>query len=182
MLKSGRLFKSLALALSLAACATEGVKSGEQIELISPQGPVVLEVRGAIANGNDDSDGNGNVIARFDMAMLQALPSVRLKTSTSVTDGAHLFEGVLVRDVLDRVGAKGTTVTATAPNDYAVDIPLSDFRRFDTIIAYRKDGEPLSRSDKGPLWIVYPRDEKAELQDIRYDYRWVWNLEALKVR
>ena len=176
MPKVKRLFAGLALALSLAACATEGVQSGEQIELTVPQGPVVLEVRGAIANANSDA------VARFDMAMLQALPAVRLKTSTSVTDGAHVFEGVLVRDLLDRVRAKGATVIATAHNDYAVEIPMNDFRRFDAIIAYRMDGEPLSRADKGPLWIVYPRDQKAELQDIRYDYRWVWKLAALEVR
>ncbi|MCI2394477.1 hypothetical protein [Aliiroseovarius sediminis] len=44
------------------------------------------------------------------------------------------------------------------------------------------DDKALERSDKGPLWIVYPRDAHKELQDIRYDYRWVWQLSELAVK
>jgi hypothetical protein len=44
------------------------------------------------------------------------------------------------------------------------------------------DGQTLSRDDKGPLWIVYPRDDHEALQDIRYDYRWVWQLYQLDVQ
>ena len=36
--------------------------------------------------------------------------------------------------------------------------------------------------DKGPFWIVYPRDQHEVLQDIRYDYRWVWQLDSLQVK
>jgi len=31
------------------------------------------------------------------------------------------------------------------------------------------------------LWIIYPRSQHAELRDIRYDYRWVWQLVELRV-
>lgn len=27
-----------------------------------------------------------------------------------------------------------------------------------------------------------PRDDHAELQDLRYDYRWVWQLDHLEIR
>ena len=58
----------------------------------------------------------------------------------------------------------------------------ADFERFDVLVATHMDGERLLPSDKGPLWIVYPRDAHTELQDIRYDYRWVWQLVELEVR
>lgn len=176
MLRLERLVVMAVLAMTLTACAPETADVVEPIDLAVPQGEVVLEVRGNLARVN------GAANARFDMDMLAALPAVQVKTSTSVTDGVRQFEGILVRDFLKSLGAKGSVVTAIARNEYVVDIPFSDFERFDAIIAYRMDGEPLALRDKGPLWIVYPRDERPELQDIRYDYRWVWQLEALEIR
>lgn len=141
-----------------------------------PQGRPVLEVHGAIAHTNVDD------AAYFDMEMLKALPAARLETGTAVTDGVHRFDGFLMRDLLDLVAAHGSTVTASALNDYVIEFGTDEFHRFDVVVAYEMDGKPLLPSDKGPLWIVYPRDRHAELQDIRYDYRWVWQLRRLDIR
>ena len=70
-------------------------------------------------------------------------------------------------------------VTAQALNDYQADIPLSDFADYDVIFAWSMDGQMLSRRDKGPLWIVYPRDSQAHLGEERYEHRWVWQLYRL---
>lgn len=141
----------------------------------APEGEIVLTIKGQIARTND---GDGAV---FDEAMLAALPSASLETTTVVTDGVRQFDGFLMRDLLTLVGADGETVSATALNDYIIDIPMEDFERFDVLVATHMDGQRLLPSDKGPLWIVYPRDDHAQLQDIRYDYRWVWQLVRLKV-
>lgn len=132
----------------------------------------ILRITGQIAES----------VAEFDLETLRALPAVSIETSTVVTDGKHHFKGFLIRDLLDHVQAEGTHVTATALNDYMVDIPISDFQDYNVIAAYEMDGEPLHRADKGPLWIIYPRDDHRALQDIRYDYRWVWQLSGLKVQ
>ncbi len=112
---------------------------------------------------------------------LKSMPQHELTTSTSVTDGTPSFKGFLMRDLLARYGAEGTRVHAVALNDYRIEIPISDFEEFDVIGALYQDGEPLSPRDKGPVWIVYPRDDHRELQDIRFDTRWVWQLETLHV-
>ena len=136
----------------------------------APEGEIVLTITGQITRAN-----NGDS-AVFDEAMLAALPSASLETTTAVTDGIRQFDGFLMRDLLTLVGADGETVSATALNDYIIDIPMEDFERFDVLVATHMDGERLLPSDKGPLWIVYPRDDHAQLQDIRYDYRWVWQI------
>ena len=158
------------------ACTSEPEVNPELFDLSEPAGDIVLEVSGAIAVRNGENS------AQFDMAMLRGLPTVSLSTGTSVTDGSSDFEGFLLRDFLSGLGATGTIVRASALNDYVVDIPMSDIERFDVIVAHSMDGEPLPLQDKGPLWIVYPRDAHPELQDIRYDYRWVWQLNALEVQ
>lgn len=117
----------------------------------------------------------------IDMETLKTLPVHSISTSTVVTDGVLTFEGVLMRSVLDHVGAQGQTVTARALNGYEVEIPVKDFTDFDVLLAWSVNGTRLKSDDKGPFWIVYPRDQHEVLQDIRYDYRWVWQLISLQV-
>lgn len=134
----------------------------------------MLRIDGRISQGDQDQ-----VI--MDLATLQTLTPHRISTSTVVTDGVLQFDGVLMRDVFDYVGANGKTVTATALNGYEVTIPMRDFVDFDVLLAWAADGQPLTINDKGPFWIIYPRDQHEVLQDIRYDYRWVWQLSSLRV-
>lgn len=161
-----------ALALSVAAA---GAAYAQEDGPGTPEGRILLEIEGAIAHTNQGDK------AVFDRAMLDALPRATLDTSTVVTDGVRHFEGFYMRDLLDLVGAQGDTVVAGALNDYLIEIPITDFTRFDVVVATHMDGEQLERRDKGPLWIVYPRDDHAELQDLRYDYRWVWQLNRLEI-
>lgn len=145
-------------------------------DLPVPSGEVLLQVEGEIARRNTD-DG-----AALDRKMLAALPRATLETRTVVTDGVRHFSGFYMRDLLDLLGAEGETVVASALNDYEIEIPWKDFQHFDVIVATHMDGARLEPWDKGPLWIVYPRDDHAELQDLRYDYRWVWQLDHIEIK
>jgi hypothetical protein len=144
--------------------------------LDAPSGKVLLTVEGRIAQRNSDRG------AAFDRAMIESLPAASLDTSTVVTDGVRRFDGFYMRDLLERLGAEGDVVVASALNDYVVEIPWQDFERFDVLVATHMDGARLEPWGKGPLWIVYPRDDHAALQDLRYDYRWVWQLDKLEIR
>lgn len=144
--------------------------------LPAPEEHALLKVTGNIRHTNR------NEAAHFDRDMLETLPRHELETSTSVTDGVNHFEGFLMRDLLEWVGAEGETAAALALNDYLIEISLEDFRDYDVLVADTMDGKALTPRDKGPLWIVYPRDDHLELQDIRYDYRWVWQLYQLEIQ
>jgi hypothetical protein len=142
--------------------------------LPQPTGPVLLTISGSIGQTNAPGQ------ARFDREMLHALGSASLTTGFVVLDRPQFFEGVPLRAVLERVEAKGTKMTALALNDYEIVIPFEDLK-FEPLIAMKADGQPLKIRDKGPLWIVYPRDDYKVLQDIRYDSRWVWQLNRLHI-
>ena len=152
-----------AMFLALAGTAARGA------DLPEPAGEVILTV----------SDASGEHVARFDHAMLEALPQASVVTTTDWTDGQHTFTGPLARDVLAAAGVSGTTVDAGALNDYHVTMPAADFAEWDVILAMTIDGEVLSVRDKGPLWIVYPRDEHPELALPEINSRWVWQLQSL---
>jgi len=144
--------------------------------LPEPTSRVILEVSGKIAKTNAPER------ARFDLKALEALGITKVTTSTPWTEGKKVFEGVRLRDLLQAVGADGTTITPVALNDYKLDIPREDFDKYPVILAYRMDGEELRVRDKGPLWIVYPRDDFPELDNRLIRSRWVWQVKELMVR
>lgn len=122
---------------------------------------------------------------RLTDADLDRLPRTSFDTSTPWTAGVQHFEGVLLRDVLLAAGvdpaAAGGRIEAMAHNDYTVVIPLSDAAEWDVLVARRMGGKVLTLRDKGPLWIVYPRDGHAALRRAHYFHRWVWQLRQLKL-
>jgi hypothetical protein len=145
-----------------------------QPALPQPKGEILLRVSGAIKVTNSPGG------AAFDREMLRSLGEVTLKTTTAFTDGENVFVGVPLKTVLDRVGASGTEVVATALNAYTERLPLEDLR-YEPLLAMTMDGVPMTARDKGPIWIVYPRDKYAILRNANRDRYWVWQLNSLRV-
>ncbi|WP_201864478.1 hypothetical protein [Microvirga soli] len=114
-----------------------------------PKGPVVLTVSGKIEQTN------GNGVALFDLEMLEALGRASLTSKWELSEVPQLFEGIPLRALMERVGAQGKSLRASALNDYAAVIPMEDLR-FEPILATKVDGRMLTIRDKGPLWIAYP--------------------------
>ena len=166
-----RTFVTLAAGLPLW-----GAGAARAASLPQPAGPVILRVSGRIRETNAEGG-----VARFDRPMLEALGVRKLTTSSAWTTGPTEFEGVLASAVLDAVGAEGTAVHATALNDYAVTIPIDELRRYQVLLALKMNGQYLKIMDKGPIWIVYPRDQYRELQDSLTDKKWIWQLHELQV-
>lgn len=152
-------------------------QTGQAAEpLARPSGPVILTVIGSISQTNAPGR------AEFDQKMLEALGVERISTSTNWTDGKVVFEGVPVRKLLQAVGAKGKTVVAAALDEYSIDIPIDDFMRYQVLLALRMNGRALAPNGKGPIWIVYPRDDHPELRDPTINARWVWQLTTIDVK
>lgn len=108
-----------------------------------------------------------------------------VRATTEFTDHTAVFSGPLARDVLApliAVSPGATEARLRALNDYIVTAPLADFRRYDVIFATSMDGEPMSRRDKGPIWVMYPVDDHPELQYPTYVNRLVWQLVEVTLR
>jgi|AraplaMF_Col_mMF_1032025.scaffolds.fasta_scaffold00067_62 hypothetical protein len=143
--------------------------------LPKPKGEIILIITGAIGITNGDG------MAAFDLAMLEALPARQFVSETPWTRGLHTFTGVPLKVLMARVGASGRTITATALNDYTAEIPIDDGERFELMVAYLLDGQPMLPSDRGPLWTVYPFSNRPETRTETYYMRSVWTLESFRV-
>jgi len=140
-----------------------------------PAGPVVLTIRGRIQRANQGEQ------ATFDMAMLEAPAQNSFTTKTPWFTQARKFTGPLLREVLNLVEAKGSTLRVGALNDYRIDVPFDDVRRYDVMLARLIDDRPITVREKGPLFMIYPFDSDATLRNALYYSRSVWQLKTIDV-
>jgi len=161
----------LGLSLSLVAGGASALADG----LPEPTGRTVLTVSGQIGQTNKGKD------AVFDMAMLEALPQHSFTTRTPWYDRPVKFTGPLLSDLLAAVKAKGTTIHASAINDYTIRIPVADAKAHGVIVARLLDDQPMAVRDKGPLFVVYPFDSTAELRTSVYYERSIWQLKRMGI-
>lgn len=155
----------------VAVVATE--QSRPETALPAPEGDVILTVSGKLSRTNDDG------AARLDMAMLEAMPATEIQTQTIWTKGVQSFTGVELRRLIDELGIDAETLGASAINDYRVDIPVVDAIEGGPIVAYKMNGDYMSRRGKGPLWIVYPYDANIEYRKETIYNRSIWQLDRL---
>lgn len=142
-----------------------------------PHQKPVLTVSGRVSNTNQGDK------AVFDMATLERVGVVRYTTPTAWTPKPVTFEGVLLERLLEvlKVPANATTLKMTALNDYSIEIPISDARKWPVMLALKADGEYMSVRDKGPVWVIYPRHMNQELGNRQYNARWIWQLARIEV-
>lgn len=126
----------------------------------------------------------GDQVVTLDREQLNAMVQAELRTSTTLQPEVGRWQGVLGRDLLARLGVEEGQVrpmTMRSWDDYRIDMTTEDFYLWDVLIATRLNGEPLEVEDLGPLRVIYPRDQHQELQDSRFDHRWVWLLRSIEV-
>lgn len=119
-------------------------------------------------------------------ASTSELPRAVIKTHTPWTTGLQEFSGVSLKTLLEAAGfdektARKSLIRARALNDYEVEIPGRDAYDYEILVADQMNGATMPVTKFGPFWIIYPRDDKPELQDSRFDHRWAWQLSELLV-
>ena len=144
--------------------------------LPAPKERPILTISGKIDVTNKDNT------AQFDRTMLESMGLVTIETTSPWYEGKVKFEGVLLDKLMKLVGAKGERVSVIALNDYATEIPIADFAKYNVILAIKRDGEYMPVRDKGPLFIVYPYDSNPELKSQTYYARSAWQVAKIEVK
>lgn len=125
---------------------------------------------------------NSEAEVTFSLDELDAFPQETILTENEFVDGLVAFTGPLARVVLKQTNdLNATRVKLIAANQYHIEVPVEDFRKYDVIFATRQNGELFSRRDKGPIWLIYPMTEHSELRDSTYNARLIWQLVRMEV-
>ncbi|MDR7097424.1 hypothetical protein [Hydrogenophaga laconesensis] len=160
-------FAAIVFAIGAGVAFADGLRQ--------PKGRIVLTMSGKIGQANKEKD------AVFDMAMLEALPQHSFTTRTPWYDRPVKFTGPLLSDLLAATKAQGVTINASAINDYTIRIPMADAEAHGIIVARLLDDQPMAVRDKGPLFVIYPFDSKAELRSSTYYERSIWQLKRMSI-
>lgn len=143
--------------------------------LDAPKGRVILTISGSVVQPNRDGS------AVFDLSMLEGLQGRRVLMETPWTQGEVEFSGPFLREVLEAAGAEGSRLIIRALNGYSAELPISDARDIDTILATRLDGKIMTVRTKGPSMLVYPFDQDRTLYNEKYFARSVWQIGEIEV-
>ncbi|MEM9633870.1 MAG: molybdopterin-dependent oxidoreductase [Pseudomonadota bacterium] len=132
----------------------------------------VLTISGGTATGDT---------AQLSIQDLEKLPQVEYVTATPWHDGQVSFKGVLLSVLMDHLGATGDSAEIVALNDYRAVLPVSDFEEHAPILAYKLNDKYMRVRDKGPLFVIYPFDDKPELKTEVHYSRSVWQVRSIVV-
>ncbi|MGI9487015.1 MAG: molybdopterin-dependent oxidoreductase [Geminicoccaceae bacterium] len=136
----------------------------------APKGQSLLEIADA------------DKVVVFDRQMLETLGMNVIETTTDWTEGMQRFSGPKLADVLAAADVLGGELSAVAINDYTVAIPRDFAERHGAMLALSMNGKPMSVRDKGPIWLVFPRDDDQDLQRTDVNAYWIWQLARIDVR
>jgi hypothetical protein len=112
---------------------------------------------------------------------LMSLPRSDFVTKTIWTNGPQRFAGVWLSDFLDHFDVTSGTIALQAINDYWVEIPVDEINRGEALIAYERNGQPMTQRSKGPLWLVYNYDADPAFRTETIYTRSVWQLDRITV-
>jgi hypothetical protein len=156
------------LCASLGSAWAEGGEASER--------PALLEVV-----ADFDQDGTPET-HRFTQGALAALGEESFTTSTIWTEGPQQFTGLRLHRLLQRLGAQaGSQITLVAANDYQITMPAAAVTPDGALLAYLRNGAPMSLREKGPVWLVYPYDSSDEFRSEVIYSRSVWQLAQIIV-
>jgi hypothetical protein len=99
-------------------------------------------------------------------------------TSNSNPDTIFHFQGIAISTLLEQAGVAPnvTDVTFIAHDAYRVTISLADLKKYPIIIALERNNQKISRSDGGPLYLVFPYSQYPQLQPRYPDRFWAFYL------
>jgi DMSO/TMAO reductase YedYZ molybdopterin-dependent catalytic subunit len=128
-------------------------------------------------------EGNVNAPATLTLEQLKTYPTVTLQVTltssgTPTDNGVFNYTGVTLKELLSHVqaSANATSLYIQAQDGYGTSISIQDAQNQNTIIAYQKDGAPLTAlkdGGEGPLRLIISSDQYAQ--------RWVRGVVAIEV-
>ncbi|MEX0334184.1 hypothetical protein [Vibrio tubiashii] len=135
----------------------------------------ILWVSGNISQSNSPQG------VELDEAMIFGLEQGTIHTSNHVVAEVVEYKGPKLASLLEYVGAKGKQVQVIAWDDYVVTISLEDIKKYGILLATHEAGVRMTIDDKGPLFVVLPFTEHAELRNDFYYSLSVWQVREIVV-
>jgi hypothetical protein len=155
---------------------TEGtLKAGDAIP--APSGEAVFTITGKIGTTNADK----SIV--MDLPTVESVGLVDYKVTDPFEKKDITYRGVLMSKLLDlwKVPEDATKLHMVALNDYSVDVPIGDLRKYPVVFALQADGAYMPVATRGPAMLVYPYND-FEFETAIYNDYWIWQIKSIDVQ
>ena len=151
------------------------LKAGDKIPV--PTKDVILTVTGKIGTTNKD-----NAI-KMDLPTVESVGLVDYKVTDPFEKKDAVFRGPLMNNLLDlwQISKEATKLHIVALNDYVVDVPIAEVRKYPVVFALQQDGQYMPVSTRGPAMLVFPYNDFQFNQTVFNDY-WAWQIKTIEVQ
>lgn len=118
----------------------------------------------------------------LDEAALAALPQVEFETATPWTLGTHRYRGPTLKSVLAAQQVdSASAIDVAALNGYQQRVDLSLFAKVPLTLVRYQDDKPLTRRNKGPLWLLVPLSAHPDMDVSAIHNNMVWQVVRIEV-
>jgi len=124
--------------------------------------------------------------ATLSWSELETLGTTHVVTASaqdSKTSKPTDFEGILVRDLLDRYGAAPDAAEATVVSidGFRATVHTAHAREYRMLLAIRANGAAIPRSSGGPIFLIHPFTESPKTRELYPDRFWAFYVTHLVV-
>lgn len=118
----------------------------------------------------------------LDDAALAALPQTEFTTTTPWTQGSHHYRGPTLAAVLAAQGIlSASKIAVSALNGYQQVVDLALFDGVPLTLVRHEDDKPLTRRNKGPLWLLIPFSSHPKLDIPPIHNCMVWQVTRIEI-
>ncbi|WP_406568284.1 hypothetical protein [Aeromonas caviae] len=118
----------------------------------------------------------------LDEAALAALPQVEFETATPWILGTHRYRGPTLKSVLAAQQVdSASAIDVAALNGYQQRVDLSLFAKVPLTLVRYQDDKPLTRRNKGPLWLLVPLSAHPDMDVSAIHNNMVWQVIRIEV-
>lgn len=145
--------------------------------IVKQQTQLTQQSQGALEISGQTQSGETVQLSWSELAPLATtVVQTRSPHHTSNPDAILQFRGIRVSDLLARIGTAPTAskITFVANDGYRATLDIGDLRRYPIILALEMNGMPISRSEGGPLFLVFPYKDFPELEYPYPDPFWIF--------
>jgi hypothetical protein len=143
----------------------------------APSGEVILTITGNV------SVTNAGDALELDMPTLEQLGLVKYSVLDPYLNAETTYTGLLMSDLAKVLGVTGPEAVFrfVALDDYQVDLTLDQFQKWPILLATRANDEYMTIENSGPTRIIFPYDTYPDLNPVRYNDYWIWNIASIEV-
>lgn len=124
--------------------------------------------------------------ATLSWSELETLGKTHVVTASAQDSAASKetdFEGILVRDLLDRHGAApdATEATVVSIDGFRATVQTAHAREYRMLLAIKANGAAIPRSSGGPIFLIHPFTESPKTRELYPDRFWAFYVTHLVV-